>query len=240
MISEHWGMEKWEQPSDLTPNAAVHHTSITMETLQWGVTGWLKAPCCLSPVWKWMWFDPIFLTVNRELEDGIRFRQNHGSTPISDSLIYSQSRTHFKPVRRAHSSEHFCKDLEADVRSAQSKSDRIVWTVANFWWNDVLLNKAASFCLYRDLPTQTSWPCVWKCRNFSDCVCVSKPRRPPCILLFCFWKCHEQKMNLQETFHLAGCSLPSALFFQTTWWQQCLLFRLTQLMNWRLDLKSII
>lgn len=49
---EHWGMEQWGRPSDLTPNSAVHHTSVTMETLQWGAIGWLKAPCSLSPVWN--------------------------------------------------------------------------------------------------------------------------------------------------------------------------------------------
>lgn len=31
---EHWGKEQGGRTSELTPNTAVHHTSITMETLQ--------------------------------------------------------------------------------------------------------------------------------------------------------------------------------------------------------------
>lgn len=48
---EHRGREQCGRPSDLTPNSAVNHTT-TMETLQWGVIGWLWAPCCLSTVKK--------------------------------------------------------------------------------------------------------------------------------------------------------------------------------------------
>lgn len=48
---EHWGgMEERGRPSYPTPTSAVHHTPVTMETLQLGVTEWPKAPS-LCEIW---------------------------------------------------------------------------------------------------------------------------------------------------------------------------------------------